>query len=60
MKGQDTAQTPARLYRCSFCCKSQTEVRTLISGPGVFICDECIELGQIITNKEAEAASTPA
>ena len=60
MDAQDTAQTPARLYHCSFCAKSQTEVKTLISGPGVFICDECVELGQTIINKKQEAASTPA
>lgn len=35
-----------RLYRCSFCGKSQTEVGTLVSGPGVFICDECVRLCQ--------------
>ena len=29
---------------CSFCGKSQREVRKLIAGPTVFICDECIEL----------------
>lgn len=29
---------------CSFCGKSQHEVRKLIAGPSVFICDECIEL----------------
>jgi ATP-dependent protease Clp ATPase subunit len=37
-------QTRNRLYRCSFCGKAQTEVKTLISGPGVFICDECVQL----------------
>ena len=31
-------------YRCSFCGKAQTEVRTLVAGPGVFICDECVQL----------------
>ena len=30
-------------FRCSFCGKSESEVNTLISGPGVYICDECIE-----------------
>ncbi|MDU3117700.1 MAG: ClpX C4-type zinc finger protein, partial [Finegoldia magna] len=29
-------------YKCSFCGKSQDEVRKLIAGPGVFICDECV------------------
>lgn len=31
-------------YRCSFCAKSQEEVKKLIAGPTVYICDECIEL----------------
>jgi ATP-dependent Clp protease ATP-binding subunit ClpX len=35
-----------RVYRCSFCGKSQEEVRTLVAGPGVFICDECVALCQ--------------
>jgi ATP-dependent protease Clp ATPase subunit len=33
-----------RLLRCSFCGKAQTDVKRLISGPGVFICDECVKL----------------
>ena len=33
-----------RLLYCSFCGKSQHEVRKLIAGPSVFICDECVEL----------------
>ena len=31
-------------YRCSFCGKSQEQVRKLIAGPTVFICDECVEV----------------
>ena len=30
--------------KCSFCGKSQEQVRKLVAGPGVYICDECIEL----------------
>ncbi|MFD3156251.1 ATP-dependent Clp protease ATP-binding subunit ClpX [Haloimpatiens sp. FM7330] len=38
--------------RCSFCGKSQDQVRRLIAGPGVYICDECIELcSEIITDE---------
>ena len=37
---------------CSFCGKPQSEVRRLIAGPGVFICDECIELCMSILNDE--------
>ncbi|HQW39095.1 MAG TPA: ClpX C4-type zinc finger protein, partial [Usitatibacteraceae bacterium] len=33
-----------KLLYCSFCGKSQHEVRKLIAGPSVFICDECIDL----------------
>jgi ATP-dependent Clp protease ATP-binding subunit ClpX len=40
-----------RLLRCSFCGKAQTEVKKLIAGPGVFICDECVGLCQDIIAK---------
>ena len=40
---------------CSFCGKSQDQVRRLIAGPGVYICDECIELcSEIITDEFEE------
>ena len=55
----DASQASKRVYRCSFCGKAQTEVKTLVSGPGVFICDECVELCQeIIAKKAATAVST--
>jgi len=38
--------------RCSFCNKTQDEVRRIIAGPGVYICDECIELCQEIVSDE--------
>lgn len=38
----DDSEAPARPLRCSFCGKTQTEVRKLIAGPQVFICDECV------------------
>ena len=41
---------------CSFCGKSQHEVRKLIAGPTVFICDECVELCMDIIREEAKAA----
>ena len=40
--------------RCSFCKKTQTEVKTLIAGPGVYICDECIEFCRNIIDDEAQ------
>ena len=38
--------------KCSFCCKSQDQVRKLIAGPGVYICDECIDLCNEILDEE--------
>jgi ATP-dependent Clp protease ATP-binding subunit ClpX len=47
----------ADLLKCSFCGKSQKQVRKLIAGPGVYICDECIELcNEIIEEELAEVA----
>jgi ATP-dependent Clp protease ATP-binding subunit ClpX len=43
--------------RCSFCGKTQDQVRRLVAGPGVYICDECIELCQEIIEEEFEDAS---
>lgn len=42
----------AELLKCSFCGKSQKHVRKLIAGPGVYICDECIELCNEIIEEE--------
>ena len=47
----------ADLLKCSFCGKSQKQVRKLIAGPRVYICDECIELcNEIIEEELAEGA----
>ena len=48
--GSDSKNT---LY-CSFCGKSQHEVRKLIAGPTVFICDECVELCMDIIREETK------
>jgi hypothetical protein len=37
---------------CSFCNKSQKQVRKLIAGPNVYICDECVDICQQIVNQE--------
>jgi ATP-dependent Clp protease ATP-binding subunit ClpX len=50
--GGDSKNT---LY-CSFCGKSQHEVRKLIAGPTVFICDECVELCMDIIREETKTA----
>jgi len=52
--GNDSKNT---LY-CSFCGKSQQEVRKLIAGPTVFICDECVELCKDIIQEENKASLT--
>jgi ATP-dependent Clp protease ATP-binding subunit ClpX len=48
-KGED-----GKLLYCSFCGKSQHEVRKLIAGPSVFICDECVELCNDIIREEMQ------
>lgn len=46
-----------KLLYCSFCGKSQHEVRKLIAGPSVFICDECVDLCNDIIREEIQEAS---
>ena len=43
-----------KLLYCSFCGKSQHEVRKLIAGPSVFICDECVELCNDLIREEVQ------
>lgn len=52
-KGDD-----GKLLYCSFCGKSQHEVRKLIAGPSVFVCDECVELCNDIIREEMEESAT--
>ena len=49
-----------KLLYCSFCGKSQHEVRKLIAGPSVFICDECVELCNDIIREEVQEGSETA
>jgi ATP-dependent Clp protease ATP-binding subunit ClpX len=51
---------PEEILRCSFCGKSQNEVKKLIAGPSVYICNECIDICNEIINddEQAEAATT--
>jgi ATP-dependent Clp protease ATP-binding subunit ClpX len=49
-----------KLLYCSFCGKSQHEVRKLIAGPSVFICDECVDLCNDIIREEVQENSTSA
>ncbi len=50
---------PEEILRCSFCGKSQNEVKKLIAGPSVYICNECIDICNEIINddEQAEAAT---
>ncbi len=52
-KNGSTRDTKSTLY-CSFCGKSQHEVKKLIAGPTVFICDECVELCNDIIKEETK------
>lgn len=55
---EDKQQDDGKLLYCSFCGKSQHEVRKLIAGPSVFICDECVDLcNDIITEEMQEQAA---
>lgn len=51
--GEDQGQ-----FRCSFCGKDQEQVKKLIAGPGVYICDECIELCNEIIDEEISKHSS--
>ena len=53
-KGDDV-----KLMYCSFCGKSQHEVRKLIAGPSVFICDECVDLCNDIIKEQLEQNTAP-
>ena len=55
MATNSTSDSKNTLY-CSFCGKSQHEVRKLIAGPTVFICDECVELCMDIIREETKAS----
>ena len=55
MNKVSSGDTKNTLY-CSFCGKSQHEVRKLIAGPTVFICDECVELCMDIVGEENKSS----
>ncbi|RKZ91505.1 MAG: ATP-dependent Clp protease ATP-binding subunit ClpX [Gammaproteobacteria bacterium] len=50
----DSQNDDGKLLYCSFCGKSQHEVRKLIAGPSVFVCDECVELCNDIIREEVQ------
>ena len=53
-----TSSDDGKLLYCSFCGKSQHEVRKLIAGPSVFICDECVDLCNDIIREEVQESSS--
>lgn len=55
---KNTTGENGKLLYCSFCGKSQHEVRKLIAGPSVFICDECVELCNDIIREEVQEQSS--
>jgi ATP-dependent Clp protease ATP-binding subunit ClpX len=54
-----TLSETSELLKCTFCGKSQKQVRKLIAGPSVYICDECIELCNEIIEEELGTAIAP-
>ena len=54
-----TLSETSELLKCTFCGKSQKQVRKLIAGPSVYICDECIELCNEIIEEELGTAVSP-
>ncbi len=60
MSSKDGADDNGKLLYCSFCGKSQHEVRKLIAGPSVFICDECVDLCNDIIREEVQEAASEA
>ncbi len=57
MSDEDDKKEDGKLLYCSFCGKSQHEVRKLIAGPQVFICDECVDLCNDIITEEMQEQS---
>jgi ATP-dependent Clp protease ATP-binding subunit ClpX len=60
MSSKDGTDDNGKLLYCSFCGKSQHEVRKLIAGPSVFICDECVDLCNDIIREEVQEAASEA
>ena len=57
-RGAGGAAEPGALLKCSFCGKEQRQVRKLIAGPGVYICNECIEKADRVI-ETGEPTATP-
>jgi len=56
-RGRDSGEAgKRRLWRCSFCGKAKDNVRRLVAGPGVFICDQCVHLCNEVLQSDAQRA----
>ena len=53
----DSNGNEGKLLHCNFCGKSQHEVRKLIAGPSVYVCDECVELCNDIIREELQESN---
>ncbi|MDC1144346.1 ATP-dependent Clp protease ATP-binding subunit ClpX [Porticoccaceae bacterium] len=58
MSDSDTLGDGGKLLFCSFCGKNQNEVRRLIAGPSVYICDECVDLCNDIISEETQVTES--
>jgi len=56
-KAKTPTKCPSNPTNCSFCGKSHAEVRKLIAGPGVYICDSCVTICKNILDKKLEEES---
>jgi len=56
MSDDDTTNESGKLLFCSFCGKNQNEVRRLIAGPSVYVCDECVDLCNDIISEETQVS----
>jgi ATP-dependent protease Clp ATPase subunit len=50
--GEPVESSPGTILRCYFCGKSEHDVRKLVAGPQIFICDECVELSMSLVRDE--------
>jgi hypothetical protein len=57
-RGRATDSPPEAVLRCSFCNLSQRDVKKLIAGPTVYICNECVEICQNIIAEDATLADS--
>lgn len=57
--GGNRGQAPKPALACTFCGRSQREVRKLIAGPGVYICDECVGLARRVVSSRGATATQP-